>query len=140
MKYQYSLSQYARRPAITVELFGPEKSILIQNALIDSGADYCVFNLEFAKYIGIDLEKAGAGNSVGIGGLEKIKTYFVEIELKIKEFDDRIKIKAGFIDSPSVIALLGQDGFFDNYKINFERNENFFEINPATTSRGGFRT
>lgn len=42
--------------------------------------------------------------------------------------DHKIKITAGFIDSDSVNALLGQEGFFDNYRIKFEKDHDAFEI------------
>ncbi len=40
-----------RKPLIEVELFGNKKSIKIPDALIDSGADYCLFNIAFGKEI-----------------------------------------------------------------------------------------
>jgi len=43
----------------------------------------------------------------------------------------KIKIPVGFINSDSVGLLLGQEGFFDNYRIKFERDHNVFEITPV---------
>jgi hypothetical protein len=39
-----------------------------------------------------------------------------------------IEIEAGFVDSPSVSAILGQEGFFDAFKIKFEKDHNIIEI------------
>jgi hypothetical protein len=39
-----------------------------------------------------------------------------------------IEIDAGFIDSDAVGVILGQDGFFDQHRIKFEKDHNVFEI------------
>ena len=66
MKYQYSAvfdpskptAPHRRRPIIEIELFGPLKNVSIFGALVDSGADNILINAEFAKYVGINLDKA----------------------------------------------------------------------------------
>ena len=136
MKYQYtpilandSKGRLKRRPLVEVELFGPKNSIKIQNALIDSGADNCLFNIDYAKYIGIDLEKCQRQPFQGIAD-KSSDGYMAEVELSVKHINRKMNILVGFIDSNSVDALLGQEGFFDNHRIKFEKDHNVFEINP----------
>jgi hypothetical protein len=50
--------------------------------------------------------------------------------LQLEGTDDRIEIEAGFIDSPGVDALLGQDGFFEHFRICFDRPKEEIEIRP----------
>ena len=132
MKYHYltSLSangQHFYRPIVDVEIFGIKDS-LQTIALLDSGADNCLFNLEFAKEIGIDLNKCKKTQTMGVEG-GKIDVYITEIDIQVQHLN-KIKIEVGFIDSKSVNGLLGQIGFFDLNRIKFERDHKIFEINP----------
>ncbi len=135
MKFQYLTvlnndpnGKHFRRPVVDVEIFGPERSVSTF-ALIDSGADNCLFHLEYAKAIGIDLDKCKKSATIGVEG-GKIEIYLTEIEIKIKGLE-KIKVPVGFIKSNSVNGLLGQVGFFDLNRIKFERDHGTFEINPV---------
>lgn len=135
MKYKYLTSinsvpnkPHYRRPVVDVELFGPTNSIPTI-ALLDSGADFCLFNIEYAKAIGIDITKCEIDRTVGIeGGTKDI--YMTELEIQVKDLN-KVKIPIGFIDSRSVTGLIGQTGFFDLFRIKFERDHNSFEISPV---------
>lgn len=135
MKYPYLTvlnnnpnGKHFRRPVIDVEIFGPDCSISTF-ALLDSGADNCLFHLEYAKAIGIDLDKCKKAVTVGVEG-GKMEIYLTEIQIKVKGLE-KIKVPVGFIKSNSVNGLLGQIGFFDLNRIKFERDHNVFEINPV---------
>jgi len=45
--------------------------------------------------------------------------------------NEEVEILVGFIDSNGVAAILGQDGFFDAYKIKFEKDHGIIEITPV---------
>ena len=135
MKYRYLTSMnnvpnkpHYRRPIVDVELCGPKKSIGTI-ALVDSGADYCLFNIEYAKAIGIDINKCEKDMTVGVEGGSK-EIFMTELEIQVKDLN-KVKVPVGFIDSRSVTGLIGQSGFFDLHKIKFERDHNSFEINPV---------
>jgi len=135
MKYRYLISinrdpnkPHFRRPIVDVELKGP-KSIWKTIALVDSGADYCLFNIEFAKIIGVDINQCEKDITMGVEGGGK-EVFITELEIRVKDLGE-IKIPIGFIDSRSVTGLIGQIGFFDAYRIKFERDHNTFEINPV---------
>ena len=44
---------------------------------------------------------------------------------------EEVEITAGFINSSGVVAILGQDGFFDAFRIKFERDHGIVEITPV---------
>lgn len=135
MKYKYSVSvnfvdphkPAFRRPMIKVSLFGSNGSV---NALslVDSGADNCLFSVEFAKILGIDLKKCERQQTTGVEG-GKMDVFLTTVEIQAEHLE-KIKLPVGFIDSPSVTGLLGQEGFFDKHRIKFERDHNTFEIIP----------
>ena len=60
-----------------------------------------------------------------------IKRPMVEVEVKIEHLDSSM-IPVGFIDSPHVGALLGQEGFFDGHRIKFEKDHNIFEVSRVS--------
>jgi hypothetical protein len=137
MKYKYTVSinwqnpslPAYRHPLIDVELFGPTGSITV-NSLLDSGADYCIFNAKYASLIGVDLNACTKAGTRGVGGNTVIPTYRTELEIQVKNLE-KIRVPVDFIDSDSVSGLLGQTGFFDLHKIKFERKLNTFEISPV---------
>ncbi|MBI4118761.1 MAG: hypothetical protein HY452_00680 [Parcubacteria group bacterium] len=134
MKYEYTTylptgnNKFIKRSMIEIEIYGPNGSKHKQLALVDSGADRSLFNIEIAHVLQIDLSHGKRSGITGITGeAEEIVT---EIEIQPK-FLKKIKIPVGFIDSPYVGVLLGQDGFFDQHRIKFEKDHHIFEINPV---------
>lgn len=121
--------KWIARPIIQVVLTSPQKSV-IADALIDSGADKCLFNSELAEELGLVLEN---GEAEYFGGIEggKIKCFVHKIQLQILGLDKKIEVSAGFIEDLKVSAILGQEGFFDAFKIKFEKDHNCIEISPS---------
>ena len=121
--------KWASRPMIQIMLFGPSGSITVW-ALIDSGADKCLFHSALGKEIGLVIEKGEKEDFSGIEG-EKITAYLHQIQLQVVGIDEKAEIAAGFTDAKGVFAILGQEGFFDAFRIKFEKNHNAIEINPV---------
>jgi len=117
-----------RRSVVDVELIGP-KRIIKTIAIVDSGADNCLFNIEYAKSIGIDIDRCEKDRTIGIEG-EGRDIFMTNLEIQVENLG-KVKVPVGFIDSRSVIGLLGQTGFFDLHRIKFERDHDTFEINPV---------
>lgn len=133
MKFPYSkLPSYnpnlkwIARPYIPIKIIGPKRS-WEGYGLIDSGADRCLFNSKIAEDIGLDLTKAADENFGGIEG-GNLKAKLHKVELEIIGMNEEIEILAGFIDSSGVVAILGQDGFFDAFRIKFEKDHGIIEI------------
>ena len=118
--------KWIARPYIQVKLTGPKAS-RIGYALIDSGADRSLFNIQIAEKIGLDLTKAPEEVFGGIEG-GNLKAKLHKVKLQIVGISEEIEILAGFVDSGGVAAILGQEGFFDAYKIKFERDHGVVEI------------
>lgn len=133
MKYSYTsyppdeIGKFVKRPMIEITIFEPNGTHK-ELALLDSGADRTLLNMEIARYLKIDLSRAHKGKMNGIvGGTEAFTT---ELEVQA-EYLDKIKIPASFIETQNFGALLGEDVFFDLHKIRFEKDHNIFEINPV---------
>lgn len=88
-------------------------------ALIDSGADFNIFHADIAKILKIDFSKLK--NPVNFSGINgKGIGYFTAVDIGIEN---------SFINTPVVFSndisdngygILGQQGFFNNYNIEFD--------------------
>lgn len=140
MRYEYGIiyppdaqGKFRKRPLVEIEIIGP-KGKLKELALIDSGADRSLFHREIADYLGIDLTHAERRKTIGITG--ESEALYAEVEILIPGALKKKRIPVGFIDTPYVSALLGQEGFFDLCRITFERYSNIFEISSIRRKRG----
>ncbi len=114
-------------PYVEVAVFG-ENDYRKGMALVDSGAEYCLINIQYAKKLGVALDDARTINFYGVAGTsEQRGAYIAEIGIQIPGME-RTEIVAGFIDSDSVDIILGQINFFDRYTVTFAKNRNTFEI------------
>lgn len=121
--------KWISRPIISVMLIGSKRSVIV-DALIDSGADKCLFHSDLAEEIGLDLQKGKQEIFSGITG-KQITAFNHKINLQILGIHEKIELIAGFADAPGVFAILGQEGFFDAFRIKFEKDHNAIEIKPA---------
>lgn len=85
-------------------------------AMIDSGAGRCLFHANFARAIGLNLKSGEREFLTGIGGPEE--TWLHDITLRA--CGGPIKIRAGFKENLHIAALLGMNGFFEHFNVNFE--------------------
>lgn len=112
------------RPIIPVSIKYKQRSIYYE-ALIDSGADFCIFPIAIGRKLGISLDSAkriyfaGATGDPVLGLIEKIS-------LQIGETTFNTKIV--FADLSGKKALLGQYGFFDKFIVKFDFKREEIEI------------
>jgi hypothetical protein len=103
-------------------------------ALVDSGADSCIFPASLAGQLGITIPNqrasvfSGTANSPQIGYYESVRAQIWDTRTSAFVFD--FELYAGFCDSLEHIGLglLGQDGFFSRFSVKFDRQETYFEI------------
>lgn len=135
MKFKYRqvnlLSPFSRkekllRPIISVSLKHKQRAIHYE-ALIDSGADFCIFPIEIGQRLGLNFENAKNIYFSGATG-EPILGLVGRIFLQIGEITFNTKVV--FADLYGKVALLGQYGFFDLCKIKFDFDNKEIEINP----------
>jgi hypothetical protein len=92
--------------------------------LIDSGASRCLFQSEFAAYLGIDLTKCPTESTMGIGGIESI--YLHDAILHVP--GGPVTAKVGFKRHLPVAGLLGMTGFFEHFRIVFDGPGKYCEL------------
>jgi len=116
------------RPVIELTLKDKKNAEIRYLALVDSGADYCLFHGFLGEQIGLNVKKGKALNFYGTSGRSQI-AYFHEITFTIqgKEITTTVGFSYG-IESLSV-GLLGQNGFFDKFTIRFDLKNKLIELN-----------
>jgi hypothetical protein len=116
----------ARRPYIPIRiLHGNNFQDLI--CLVDSGADLCLFPAKIGEILGIEVE---SGRKERIGGIAEtpIVAYVHSVRLIVRGLSG-VDVEAGFTESRGIrTGILGQRGFFDKYRITFQRSRNWVDI------------
>ena len=136
MKYRYTNipspdphQPFDRRPLINLDLAGPKRTTPISNALVDSGADMCLFHTAYATDAGFDLSTCKPHAFRGIEN-GRVEGRVCTATIKVSGLDS-ITIPVAFVNTRRVHVLLGQVGFFDAYRIRFERDVGTFELIPS---------
>lgn len=112
------------RPSIQIDIRKNGKHIS-QMAIVDSGSDITLMDFDIAQFLEIDLKKCKGVNLGGITG--RSAGYASEVSIVVERFEKEIMIPVIFTKELNTGILLGQIGFFDNYKIVFDRkNKTFF--------------
>ncbi|MBI4092288.1 MAG: retropepsin-like domain-containing protein [Candidatus Levybacteria bacterium] len=113
------------RPVIPVILKSPAK-FMIYSALIDSGADNCIFSLDIADLLHIKPKTKDKTQFIGVGK-DTVNGYFSTIELRIGDIFYQTKVI--FADmSDFGHGILGQKGFFDHFDVKLSYNKQIIEI------------
>jgi Aspartyl protease len=135
MKYRYTSpipgadpASKRRVPLVKATLLSQDNKRVTVLAMVDSGADICVFNLGYAVALGIDLRTC---EQVVVSGVEGVARdcYKTTIDLGVEGLP-KITVAVLFIDSSGVDGLLGQEGFFDQHIVTFNRHNDSFEVVP----------
>ena len=122
--FQHTKSIY--KPLITAVLRNGEKKQKLF-ALVDSGADACLFPKGVADQLGLDIRSGNRVDFAGLGG-NKSPFYFHDIEILFGQY--QIKTKVGFSTSYDigVGGILVQLGFFEEFLISFDHKNKCVEI------------
>jgi hypothetical protein len=100
--------------------------------LLDSGADHCTFPGVFMQALGITESNFPGEALKSPGGPADLHFHRIILDLKIAEpYPIYAAFNNGmndwFVDQAGV-ALLGQTGFFDKFKVTFDLPKNVFSI------------
>lgn len=139
MKFQYwttsgvldTRGKIVKRPILELELVGKDGLKTSTVGLVDSGADTTMLNIQYANLLGVRLDKKNTRNVLGVGN-GTVLVYVSNFRFKIKQMGDKeIEVPAWYVDSNNVNILLGQESFFEIFRIKFEKDHDIFEVNPV---------
>lgn len=111
------------RPVIPL-IIESEDTVIIYSGLIDSGADYCIFDADIGKKLNID--QSNKINFFG-AGKEKIEGFTGEIELRVAGIAYKTIVVFAEI-SDFGHSILGHKGFFDHYDVSLKYSSQTIEL------------
>jgi hypothetical protein len=139
MKLKYS-AQWLPDYGVT---FSPRVSAVFTNpktgmslpvfCLVDSGSAQILMNPQIGEALGIDITSGEVASYGGING--SVIGYKHSLKFRLAGDTQECEVECAFAPIGSVEGLLGQTGFFDNYKVVFEKYENQFEVIPQPAHR-----
>jgi hypothetical protein len=106
------------RPIIPLTILYKNRYVQYQ-ALLDTWADYNVFHSDIATYLGINLTKGSLIKISGIGG-DTIKGYKHILVIRIGKNLVKTTIVFSKQIPSNAIAVLGNQGFFDHFRVTFD--------------------
>ncbi len=119
------------RPLLYARIRAANGRTLTTNVLLDSGADRCAFPLSMARALQIDVNKLPQSVTRGVGNNANV-TYIDTINIDLG-FGLEFQARVGFSDGLDTygIGLLGYDGFFNRFNVEFRLAEGIFTIEAA---------
>jgi predicted aspartyl protease len=115
----------AYRPIVTLTLLHDSRSLDVL-ALIDTGADECLFPGEFATILGHNLTKGKPRTFAGIGGA--ITAYLHQTDIKLGFHKLRVNIYYSDDWNKWGFGLLGQNSFLTRFDAFFSRQNKEFSL------------
>ncbi len=127
-----------RRPVVALYLQSGDRSV-VAFAVVDSGADACVFPATVARDLGISFPNERFSKFSG-SAEEPQFAFFAEIQATILPMDAphidpgqepmTFSLYAGFCETLEHVGmgLLGHEGFFSRFAVSFYAAQNYFEI------------
>lgn len=117
------------RPIINIVIKFQDRSLRLF-ALLDSGADWCLFPASVGEYLHIQVEQGKKIEFTGISALGV--AHFHEVILEIGGWGHNCLV--GFspnLDEMNVPAILGHSGFFDHYEVTFNFKKEIIEVKKS---------
>lgn len=115
------------KPIIPVKIIYNDRSINYA-ALIDSGADFCIFDAEIGESLGVDIKQ---GLRIDFGGIQErsgAEAFFHAVILNIGGQEFKTKVGFSFDIAKHGYGILGQIGFFDKFAIKFDYPKERIEL------------
>jgi hypothetical protein len=127
LKFPYVIYDLAPSPRpvipVRVEIDGQS---LRYDVLVDSGADMNVFDVGIAHALDIDPETGERASFYGVTGV--VQDFFIH-KVVLQVGKHRISTTAGFAELPGrAYGVVGQRGFFDQFKVTFNLREEELEL------------
>ena len=119
------------RPMVDSILLASNGEAVQTSALADTGADLCLFPLDVAHFLRLDLARLPTSTTIGVGNTANL-TYYDTLTVDLGNhviFEARVGFTQGM--NSAGFGLLGQQGFFENYNVEFRHRQRIFTVESA---------
>lgn len=121
--------QAVLRPIIPLEVIYNNRS-LGYAALIDSGADFCIFDAEIGEYLGIDIRSGKREVFGGIQDRDGAEAFLHEVIISVGGWPYKMTVGFSYDIASHGFGVLGQKGFFDIFTVMFDLLKEEIELKP----------
>lgn len=107
------------KPIIPLELAAGNREIGYA-ALIDSGADFCIFDGQMGELLGLDVR---SGKHLDFGGIQAFagaEAFLHEVTIRVGGWPYKTRVGFSYDIAPHGYGILGQKGFFDIFVVKFD--------------------
>ncbi|MBI2465684.1 MAG: hypothetical protein HYV66_00400 [Candidatus Sungbacteria bacterium] len=103
---------------------------LYYSALIDSGADFCIFDAEVGKHLGLNVKDGDPEKFGGIQETGAAVAYLHDVVLNIGGGSYKTRVGFSYDIARHGFGVLGQRGFFDIFVVKFDLAKEEIELKP----------
>ena len=115
------------KPIIPIGISVGDRSLRYA-ALIDSGADFCIFDAAIGEELGLDVR---LGLRVNFGGIQErggADAFLHVVTIKVGGWDYATKAGFSYDIAKHGFGILGQKGFFDIFVVKFDLKKEEIEL------------
>ena len=132
MSEEKIIFDYFKYPVIPVRFYYKNKETPIIDALLDSGGDFIVIPMPIARYLGLNLKKAGSVDTAG-GATTLFKATLSMIIGNKEQTAAYNNIQIHVSGRNDIPVLLGRHPIFEDYEIIFKNKKNQLILKSITT-------
>lgn len=115
------------KPIIPIEIEVNNNKV-VYAALIDSGADFCIFDAEVGEYLGLDIK---SGRREAFGGIQErggAEAFLHKMNIGVGGYKYEATVGFSYDIAKHGFGILGQKGFFDMFSIKFDLAKEDIEL------------
>lgn len=121
--------EYLRYPVVPIKFYFKDRETPVIDALLDSGGDFIVIPMPIAKYLGLNLKKAGSVDTAG-GTTSLFKATLSMVIGKKGQTATYKNIQIHVSDRSDIPVLLGRHPIFEDYEIIFKKQSEQLILKP----------
>lgn len=123
----FPLGYSAYRPCATVSIGRGDRRTVPFTALIDTGADHCLFPIDYLDVLGIEQSSLTSSPMHGTG--QDLNVLFAYVALEIQDFGEWL-VYAGFSEQwrNQHVGFLGYSGFLDRLVMHADGEKRICEL------------
>lgn len=117
------------KPIIPIKIAHKDAAVKYA-VLIDSGADFCIFDAKIGEYLGLQIKSGIREIFGGIQEKGEAEAFLHEIIINIGGWDYKTTIGFSYDIANHGFGILGQKGFFDIFVVKFDLLKKEIELKP----------
>lgn len=122
-------ADYCYRPMLDISISSDTQTEVF-GALVDSGTDITMVDIELAEILQIDLKNSSKGIASGIGQVKETG-YLHTVTLEVIELKEKVITNVLFVPRLGFSIVLGQSDFFNRFLVTFNKPDHEFTLKIA---------